>query len=321
VFSTRPLLLIAALSALSVACAEPDLEGDVSLEGSSAALSGCADPASGSGTICDLGDGSVRFSVTLPSGQQYVEVFSRQNGLQNVATNIVKNASVHADGTTTYSLQRAGYQIGDNVEYRFYSYLPRSPGRFTPGPREMIWQSYTLCEEEEQPEPVAVDLAVTKDASLILSSYAYGFVPDRNFGANSSVDVGSYHHDSRALFGYGLGDLDASQTVTKAELVIPALSMTGSGTGTFKLLGVTDSAAWSESTVTWNTTPAATLFAEFSVDVGVENRLDVTHLVAEAVASGDSEVSFLLTALQNNIFIDSKERVDGRPTYLHVEAE
>jgi hypothetical protein len=32
-----------------------------------------------------------------------------------------------------------GFQAGDVVETRFYSYLPASPGVFTPGPAEMIW--------------------------------------------------------------------------------------------------------------------------------------------------------------------------------------
>jgi hypothetical protein len=319
VFSFRHLSMLAACVApLAVACLAPE-DAAVELEGSSAALTPCADPASGTGSICDLGNGTLRFSVTLPSGQQYVEVFSRQNGLQNVATNIVANAKKHADGTTTYSLDRGGYGLGDLVEYRFYSYLPRSPGRFTPGPQEMKWYSYSLC--EPAPEPVVIDEAVSKDASLIYSSYAYGVVPDRNFGANSTVDSATYHHDSWALFGYPLTGVSSGQTVTKAELVIPALTTASGPTGSFTLLGVTNSASWSESTVTRNTAPAATAFGEFTVTAGVENRLDVTALVDAAVSSGASEVSFLLKPLQNNLFIDAKEKVGGQPTYLHVEAE
>jgi hypothetical protein len=319
VFSFRHLALFAALvTPLTVSCA-PSEEGS-ELDGTSAALTACSDPAKGAGTLCDLGDGSVRFSVTLPSGQQYVEVFSRQNGIQNVALNIVGRGTRHADGSTTYSFSRSGYQAGDFIEYRFYSYLPQSPGRFTPGPAEMIWQSYTLpC--APAPEPVVIDEAVAKDASLIYSSYAYGVVPDRNFGANTTVDSATYHHDSWALFGYSLAGVSATQTVTKAELVIPALTTASGPTGSFTLLGVTDSASWSESTVTRNTAPAGTVFGTFTVTAGVVNRLDVTALVAASVAAGKSEVSFLLQPIENNLFIDAKEKVGGSPTYLHVEAE
>jgi hypothetical protein len=319
VFSTR-LLLIAALSApLAVACAPTEGE---ELGSTSSALSAADYPASGTGSVADLGAGQLRFSVTLPSGQQYVEVFSRQNGLQNVATNIVANATVHGNGTTTYSLVRGGYAVGDVVEYRFYSYRPRSPGRFTPGPQEFVWQSYTLCEEEEpQPEPVNADFAVSKDASLIRSSYAYGFVPDRNFGANSTADVGSYHHESKAIFGYALSGLTSAHAVTKAELVVPALSTATGLTGTVTLNAVTSSASWSESTVTWNSTPAATVVGDVELTAGAVNRIDVTEAVADAVANGETEVSFLLTYVNSNIFIDAKEKAGGTPTYLHVEAE
>ena len=41
----------------------------------------------------DLGNGSVKFATLLPSGQAYVEVFVRQNGIQNVARNVVGSAS------------------------------------------------------------------------------------------------------------------------------------------------------------------------------------------------------------------------------------
>jgi hypothetical protein len=91
----------------------------------------------------DLGDGSVDFGVSLPSGQAYVELFVRQNGIQNIATPIVTHAIDHGDGTTTYHLTVHDYRCGDRIEYRFYSYLPQSPGVFTPGPAELIWSSFT----------------------------------------------------------------------------------------------------------------------------------------------------------------------------------
>ncbi len=36
----------------------------------------------------DIGNGTIVFEVKLPTSQQYVEIFVRQNGIQNVAQNI-----------------------------------------------------------------------------------------------------------------------------------------------------------------------------------------------------------------------------------------
>ena len=40
----------------------------------------------------------MEFAVVLPSGQAYVEVFARQNGIQNVAQNIVNSEQDNGDG-------------------------------------------------------------------------------------------------------------------------------------------------------------------------------------------------------------------------------
>src|SRR6478735_5879880 len=100
--------------------------------GSQQSLDGCPLPALGQGNICELGRGSVRYQVTLDGNQAYVEVFSRQNGLQNIATNIVGSGLKNSDGSSTYSYTASGYSANDVIEYRFYSYLPLSPGVFTP---------------------------------------------------------------------------------------------------------------------------------------------------------------------------------------------
>jgi hypothetical protein len=120
------------------------------------AMTACVTPALGEGAFCDLGDGDVQLSVTLQSGQAYVEVFARTNGIQNVATNIVGSGVDHGDGSTTYTLTREGYSPADLVEYRFYSYLPASPGVFTPGPVEQEWLSVVVGAG-------AVDVPVLKD--------------------------------------------------------------------------------------------------------------------------------------------------------------
>ncbi|HLP40090.1 MAG TPA: hypothetical protein VK465_01170 [Fibrobacteria bacterium] len=92
----------------------------------------------------NIGDGTVAFEVTFAAPQQYVEVFVRQNGLQNVAQNIVNNIINNGDGTITYKLTRGGYNPGDMVEYRFYSYAQNSPGVFTPGSIENRWNRLVL---------------------------------------------------------------------------------------------------------------------------------------------------------------------------------
>jgi hypothetical protein len=99
-----------------------------------------------SGTACNqfieqLSNGDLRFSVTFPQPQFYVEVFSRKNGVQNVAQNIVASEVANSGGGYTYSLVRAAskYAAGNNVEVRFYSYRSGQPGVFTPGPAEAVW--------------------------------------------------------------------------------------------------------------------------------------------------------------------------------------
>ena len=89
----------------------------------------------------DLGAGSVKYAVTLPSGQHYVELFARKNGVQHTAHEITSSGTVNADGTTTYSYVKSGYKAGDAIEYRFYSYVGRAV--FTPGPAQSVWVSFT----------------------------------------------------------------------------------------------------------------------------------------------------------------------------------
>ncbi len=126
--------------------------GTEATESSHHALDNCPLPELGAGDICDLGGGQVRYQVTLASNQAYVEVFSLQNGLQNIATNIVSSESSHGDGTSTYSYAAAGYVAGDSIEYRFYSYLQGSSEVFTPGPEEMKWYQYSYGQSSEVDE-------------------------------------------------------------------------------------------------------------------------------------------------------------------------
>lgn len=92
--------------------------------------------------VRDLGNGQVSFEIKLPTNQQFVQVFARQNGQQNIAEAITASAQTNGDGTSTYTYVRGGYQKGDKIEYRFYSYLPSQSGVFTPGTTESSWKSY-----------------------------------------------------------------------------------------------------------------------------------------------------------------------------------
>jgi hypothetical protein len=94
-------------------------------------------------TFVQLPDGAARFEVTLPSGQAYVELFVRQNGVQNTAQAIQASGVSLKDkpGYSRYSYQRGAFKAGDKIEYRFYSYRPSSPGVFSPGPAEMVWNT------------------------------------------------------------------------------------------------------------------------------------------------------------------------------------
>ena len=91
--------------------------------------------------VQQVASGNLQFSVTLPTGQQYVEAFVEQNDVQTIAQNIVSSGVANADGTKTYSLvsPASKYKSGDRVLARFYSYLPKAPGVFTPGSTDNVW--------------------------------------------------------------------------------------------------------------------------------------------------------------------------------------
>jgi hypothetical protein len=301
----RVVLVASAVSAL-VGCGM-DVSGGGAEEGAEqvgqveSALEVCASPANNSGNVCNLGGGQLKLQVTLPSGQQYVEVFARQNGVQNVAVAITASAQNNGNGTTTYSLTRAGYAATDKVEYRFYSYKPAAPGVFTPGAAEQVWYGYIAS------------VPVSKDAAVIYNSYGLGYVPNQNFGSSTSVDIGEYQLTSEGLFGYGLSALPAGATVTKAELVIPSTTATPIAANVNMVLNKITS-AWSESTVTWNTKPSYSVLGNVVVNHAAETRLDVTSAVNGAVAAG--EVSFALqpsaaSPTTDNVFIQSKENTSA----------
>lgn len=86
-------------------------------------------------------NGDVKYSITLPGQQKYVEVFVQQNGTQNISGNIKSSEVSNGDGTYTYSrmVPASWYHTGDVIKARFYYYKANSPGVFTPGPSGSTW--------------------------------------------------------------------------------------------------------------------------------------------------------------------------------------
>ncbi|VUD59399.1 hypothetical protein TDB9533_02667 [Thalassocella blandensis] len=90
------------------------------------------------------GNNTVTFQITLPSGQAYVELFSKQNSVQNLAVSIQHTELPIGNGLSTYTFSSDFYNAGDIIEYRFYYYLPSAPGQFSPGPNPAAWKQKVL---------------------------------------------------------------------------------------------------------------------------------------------------------------------------------
>jgi hypothetical protein len=91
--------------------------------------------------VQQLANGDMKYLITFPQAQAYVEAFVRQNGVQNVSGNIVASKVTNPDGTFTYSkiVPAAQYHAGDVLSVRFYSFGAGMPSVFTPGPLETLW--------------------------------------------------------------------------------------------------------------------------------------------------------------------------------------
>ncbi|MBN1412712.1 MAG: DNRLRE domain-containing protein [Spirochaetales bacterium] len=298
-------------------CSLPDMVLDQSgdLKGTVPGTPGKALGCASNTFIIDMGNGILYFSVTLPSNQQYVEIFVRQNGIQNVAVNIAGNGRPNFDGTTTYTFIKWGYSIGDFVEYRFYSYLPVSPGVFTPGPIENIWLDYKYGVYGE-----SVEIDTAKDANLVESSYGLGYVADRNFGDSATIDFAGYHYVARGIAGFNLSSIPAGALITKAELRYAVTARMGSTN--YVNLGLVDaSASWQENSVTWNNQPSAGDLGNYEFTLGAESSIDITDVVADAIGNNENEISFLFSdpSGMTNGMIASRENTRYRGAYLYVE--
>ncbi len=133
----------------------------------------------------------LKLSIVLPTGQTYVEMFAKKNGVLNVATNITSSAIDNGDGTSTYSLILNGYTSGDVIEYRSYSYVAGQSSIFTPGADASVWKTMNYGG------------FTTADANYILGAHDGVFteVVYSNKREHTmpmfwtSMGQGGYHHD------------------------------------------------------------------------------------------------------------------------------
>jgi hypothetical protein len=160
----------------------------------------------------DVGNGNVRFDALLPSGQAYVELFIRQNDIQNAAVQITRYGTDHGNGTTTYSFTLGNYHAGDRIEYRFYSYLPQSPGVFTPGPIEKKWRLFIYGSNQ----------FVTADRTYILGPFTMG-----SGGANDQEVFDSYVTSKIVPMSTGWELVRANPSPFSAALLDNAAGMLG----------------------------------------------------------------------------------------------
>jgi hypothetical protein len=88
-----------------------------------------------------LANGDVKITATFAAAQFYAEIFTRVNGNQISAGNIVSTAVTNGDGTVSYThvIGAPSFHAGDAITYRFYSYTAGHPGVFMPGPAELVW--------------------------------------------------------------------------------------------------------------------------------------------------------------------------------------
>jgi len=140
--------------------------------------------------------------------------------------------------------------------------------------------------------------AVTLDAGA--DTYVRdGIYADQNFGTGSELNVKQSGLNYNRI-GYVSFPISGITTPNSAIL---QLSMATSSTDTIPVQLSTVSGAWEETTLTWNNQPVTgTAIASQTVNstVFVNFNFDVTSAVADAVASGATEISFVLTATSSS---------------------
>ena len=163
-------------------------------------------------------------------------------------------------------------------------------------------------------QPVAkYHYEVIANAAVVLDAAADAYVrdgiyADQNFGTGSELNVKQSGQDYNRI-GYVSFPIVG---ITTPKSAILQLTMATSSADTIQMAVSNVSGAWGETTLTWNTQP--TIGAEISNQTVTSTTFtgfsfDVTDAVAAAVASGASEVSFVLTASNSSSAV---LRVDAR---------
>lgn len=117
--------------------------------------------ANSSEKISELANGNIKFEVTYAEPKEYVEVFIKQNDIQNAALDITNSVIANVDGTYSYHLVRAGYAAGDLVNARFYSHANGvqefTPTQFLPG--FITWSKSVIYSNPTAGSPYITELA------------------------------------------------------------------------------------------------------------------------------------------------------------------
>ena len=145
--------------------------------------------------IAAVAGGGAQFSIRLSEKKDAVHLFARRNGQQDYVVNDIQsdNARVtdHGDGSYTYQVTRPdGYQDGDLIEARIYTYQPDSGQIFYPGPADNTWVELTYSADAVT-DPIdggassSSSESSSEDSSSSLPSSEYtegGYVPDYDPG-------------------------------------------------------------------------------------------------------------------------------------------
>lgn len=162
--------------------------------------------------ITTLPNGDLLLSITFPRKQQYVEVFARKNGVQNISGNIVSSQVTNPDGTFSYQrvVPASTYRAGDVILARFYSYEANSPGVFTPGPQSSVWfpafiygQGQVCARDTQQLVVTAATASSQENNGLTASKAIDGSLSTRWSSQFSdpqwiTLDLGSLQYVARA---------------------------------------------------------------------------------------------------------------------------
>lgn len=155
--------------------------------------------------IEQLANGDLKFSVNYSSAKNYVEVFVKQNGIQNVAQNIVSSQVINANGTYTYSYTKAAsnFSTGDLIITRFYSYATGQPGVFTPGPAEMVWSENFYYNQSCKTVYVSTTGSNTNSGTIThpVRSVVYGYNLAKTYHASDvKVAAGVYNEGTSGYY-------------------------------------------------------------------------------------------------------------------------